>query len=279
MNNEKTGQFISELRKSRNMTQKELASKLNVTDKAVSKWERGLSYPDISLLPDLADILAVTVSELLNGEKSKENTAADVEAGVDTALKYADKAVRNRTKSIQNICTLAFSALMLTGLAVCAVCDLAITGEFTWSLFPISSIIFGWLVFFPVFKFGMKGIWGSMAALSFLIIPFLYVLNSLIKTSPLLLPVGIRTAVVSVIFLWFVFALFRFLRTRKLVAAAISLLAAIPLSLLINLILSRIISEPIVDVWDILTFCIIIAAAGVLFAIDYNAGRKSGAKQ
>jgi len=70
MDTKKMALFISELRKSHNMTQKALAEKLNVTDKAVSKWERGLSCPDVSILAPLADILEVTISELLIGEKS-----------------------------------------------------------------------------------------------------------------------------------------------------------------------------------------------------------------
>lgn len=65
MENEKMGQLISELRKSKQMTQKYLAEKLHVSDKAVSKWERGLSYPDISLLLPISDILDVTIAELL----------------------------------------------------------------------------------------------------------------------------------------------------------------------------------------------------------------------
>lgn len=69
MNNEKMGKFISEMRKSQNLTQKDLASRLEITDKAISKWERGISCPDISLLIPLAQILGVTTSELLNGEK------------------------------------------------------------------------------------------------------------------------------------------------------------------------------------------------------------------
>lgn len=69
MNNEKMGNFISEMRRSQNLTQKELAAKLEITDKAISKWERGISCPDISLLIPLARILGVTTSELLNGEK------------------------------------------------------------------------------------------------------------------------------------------------------------------------------------------------------------------
>ena len=57
----KTGKFIAEKRKAMNMTQNELAEKLHITDKAVSKWERGLSFPDISILIPLAEILNISL--------------------------------------------------------------------------------------------------------------------------------------------------------------------------------------------------------------------------
>jgi len=66
----KIGKFISKKRKIINMTQCELASKLHITDKAVSKWERGLSLPDISILIPLAEILNVSLYDLLKGEES-----------------------------------------------------------------------------------------------------------------------------------------------------------------------------------------------------------------
>lgn len=69
MDKEKIGEFISILRKEREMTQKELADKLGLTDKAISKWERGLSYPDISMLEPIANVLQVSVVELLKGER------------------------------------------------------------------------------------------------------------------------------------------------------------------------------------------------------------------
>ena len=60
MDENRIGQFIAQLRKEKNMTQKDLAELLHITDKAVSKWERGLSYPDITLLTSIAGILGVT---------------------------------------------------------------------------------------------------------------------------------------------------------------------------------------------------------------------------
>ena len=69
ISNEKFGLFVTELRKEKNLTQKDLAEKLYVSDKTVSKWERGLSMPNVVLLIPIADILDVTVTELLRGKK------------------------------------------------------------------------------------------------------------------------------------------------------------------------------------------------------------------
>ncbi len=65
MDNENIGNLIAKLRKEKNMSQKDLADKLNITDKAVSKWERGISCPDINTIPKLSQILGVTSEELL----------------------------------------------------------------------------------------------------------------------------------------------------------------------------------------------------------------------
>jgi len=68
----KTGKLIAKKRKSMNMTQNELAKKLHITDKAVSKWERGLSFPDISILIPLAEILNISLYDLLIGGSEDE---------------------------------------------------------------------------------------------------------------------------------------------------------------------------------------------------------------
>ena len=73
MNEKNLGNTISKLRKEKNMTQQELAEKLNITDKAVSKWERGLSYPDITSISKLAKILDVDSSYLIDLCKKEES--------------------------------------------------------------------------------------------------------------------------------------------------------------------------------------------------------------
>ena len=69
MDVKKFGLFIATLRKEQQMTQAELAQKLQVTDKAVSKWERGLGFPDINTIEPLADALGVSVLEIMKSEK------------------------------------------------------------------------------------------------------------------------------------------------------------------------------------------------------------------
>ena len=69
MNNEKTGALIAELRKEKGLTQDQLGEQVFVSGKAVSKWERGLSFPSVDVLEKLAEVLGVTVTELLAGER------------------------------------------------------------------------------------------------------------------------------------------------------------------------------------------------------------------
>lgn len=85
MDNEKFGKFISEIRKERGMTQAELAERLNVTNKAVSKWERGVGFPDIKLLEPLAEALEVSIVEIMKSERIVLEPQKSYEA-VDDAL-------------------------------------------------------------------------------------------------------------------------------------------------------------------------------------------------
>ena len=80
MDNLKFGAFIAQLRKEKNMTQKELADRLHVTDKAVSKWETGKGFPDVKLMEPLAQELGVSLVELLQGERQQEDTLTPEQA-------------------------------------------------------------------------------------------------------------------------------------------------------------------------------------------------------
>ena len=72
MNQEKIGKFIAKLRKEKKLTQEQLAEKLGVTAKSVSRWENGVCLPDVSLFKDLCNILGITLNDFFAGEKIKE---------------------------------------------------------------------------------------------------------------------------------------------------------------------------------------------------------------
>ena len=89
MKKETFGNMVAVLRKEKGMTQLELAEKMGVTDKAVSKWERDLSFPDVSSIPKLAEILGVTVDELMQvkAESKEEPLKKKIDEIVDVAFK------------------------------------------------------------------------------------------------------------------------------------------------------------------------------------------------
>ena len=115
LDRKKFGAFVSELRKEKGYTQKDLAQKLLISDKAISKWETGVSFPDTALLIPLAELFGVTVTELLMCERmEKEETmnGEQVENIAKTAIAYSEeKAARAyQTKNkwpIIYLCSLA----------------------------------------------------------------------------------------------------------------------------------------------------------------------------
>ena len=119
MDNEKFGKFIKELRIKNNMTQKDLAKKINITDKAISKWERGLSFPDISMIKILAKTFNLNVSEILNAEYGKKDNVnnVDIEKLVNERLheielnKEKKKINRNKIKKKIGIVSLIICIL------------------------------------------------------------------------------------------------------------------------------------------------------------------------
>ena len=122
---EKFGFFVTQLRKEQGMTQKDLAGKVYISDKAVSKWERGLSMPDITLLIPLAQALGVTVTELLECRRM-EQTALDsdhVEELMHRVITYSEETPvqrqrRRRVEAVWYAAGLVMVVLELLGLRV-----------------------------------------------------------------------------------------------------------------------------------------------------------------
>lgn len=234
----KMADFILKMRKARNLTQKDLAEKLGVTDKAVSKWERAVSSPDISLLIPLAKALGVSTGELLSGEKmemdpdnetpiaaktvEEEQTEftdgtenkEETETLINEALKYSRKSSDQRVKRLWDILFVGMSTGVFLAAIVCLICNFAVSGELSWSRIVLASLIAAWAILTPLFRAQKKRICKSLLALSLMIFPYLAVLNVLLRV-PLLRTMGMCIAIAALLGIWGLYGILTHIWSRK----------------------------------------------------------------
>jgi len=136
------GQFIAQLRREGGMTQKQLAARLNVTDKAVSKWETGKGFPDIKLMEALAEALDVTLVELIQCQRHKQDTltVAQAEAVVSQAMDQSQKVTARRYLKLLRRLLVAI-AILAAYAPVTKLLEFASVWFFTW--YYTSSPSFG----------------------------------------------------------------------------------------------------------------------------------------
>lgn len=141
MDQVKIGKFIAESRKQQNLTQSQLAEKLDITDKAISKWETGNSMPDSSIMIELCDILKISVYELLKGEKTMENNNQNNE---QLLLEMA-KEIEHKNKTILTtmwIIMIVSMIALFAGLFVAAF----LIPEGVWQLITIIALVVVFLI-------------------------------------------------------------------------------------------------------------------------------------
>lgn len=269
MNQMEIGKFIAKCRKEKNLTQAQLAQQLNITDRAVSKWETGKSVPDSSIMLELCRLLGITVNELLSGEKvDKEHYEKRADENL-IALKQKDE---NNIKR-NAVLTVIFSATLLVGILVCGICDFAVSGRLTWSLLAINSILLAWVVSMPVILLGKRGVPGSLLSASLFILPYLFLLGRLVGERAVF-SIGALPALMGAAYLWSVFGIFHRLAGRRLLAGGMACLLCVPAVVLVNLALSQTICQPVMDLWDWLSVFLLVMAALAFFICDYTKGRR-----
>lgn len=116
MDYQKTGTLIASLRKEKGLTQKELADKLGITDRAVSKWERGLGCPDVSLLDDLSRILDVSILEILKGRRIDKADIINNESIIES-MNYSKENFKFKLKRYFNL-TCIFIIIIISGVLI-----------------------------------------------------------------------------------------------------------------------------------------------------------------
>ena len=150
MEENKIGLFIRDRRLELGLTQLQLADRLGVTDKAVSKWERSVSYPDITLLRELAAALEVSVTELLAGEREEAPTPVPpaVESVVVDTVAYAETARRKNGGWRWWLFVGLTAGCLIAAMVVCIVNGF----RFTWSVGVLKCLAFGWAVCYPLLR-------------------------------------------------------------------------------------------------------------------------------
>ena len=123
MDQRKIGFFLKELRKEKNLTQEQLAEKMNVSGRTVSRWETGHNMPDISLLVELAEFYDVSIPEIIDGERKSEHMEKEVKEVAEKMSDYAGAEKESLLKqirllSIGGVCALAVYFLLdITGMS------------------------------------------------------------------------------------------------------------------------------------------------------------------
>ena len=138
----KIGKFIQGCRKEKNLTQLQLAERLGITDKAISKWERGIAMPDSSIMLELCDILGISVNELLSGEKiDMENNNQKNEQLLIEMAKELEKKNKTIWSSMWAIMIISMS-VMIAGIFITAF----LIPEGIWQLIAILGICIVFLI-------------------------------------------------------------------------------------------------------------------------------------
>ena len=113
---ERFGAFLLELRKEKGYTQKQLAEKLNMSDKSVSKWERGICLPDVSVYMELCEILGISINEFLAGEDiDAENVEKKSEDNIIQVTKDSKKKQKNLKSILAVVTTFAVIMVLVLG--------------------------------------------------------------------------------------------------------------------------------------------------------------------
>ena len=136
MDLDKIGKFIALNRKNKGLTQEQLAEKLGVTNKTISRWETGKYMPDLSLLKPLSEELGITLNELLSGEKIKEEKIVEnTERNILNTIDYSSKKVENEHKKISIILMILCAIISISALTI-------FNKESSWcSIYSIIGII------------------------------------------------------------------------------------------------------------------------------------------
>ena len=259
---ERTGQLIRELRLKAGWTQKELGMKIGISDKAISKWERGLSFPDITLLPRLAEVFHVSVGEIISGQQLSE-PALNPELLDDVVADTLAYSQRDSFSKVKRIFCLIFLPLIFSAMFLCAVINLAVNHQLSWALYPIGALA---IVLALTLALVLPKHWRLeivMGTLEISLMIYLAMIEQLSGTSGWLIPLALPISLVAVVCLYLLLKLWTCLKRKWQILAGSMLILALGPALSIHFLLTCSgISRPMTSDWILLGSLL---SAAVLF--------------
>lgn len=274
MDASKLGERINQRRKELNLTQKELASKIGVSDRAVSKWETGRGFPDISLMDEIAKALDLEVADLFMDEKTikGERTMKDL---VNDTIDYAKNMQVNYSDKIKRMVLITISTLCFIGILSVGIVNYVIDKELTWGIASTASIILGWLIVVPLVMKEKKGIKISLLIVSIAIIPFLYILSSSLGLDAYVLSVGWKAALFALAYAWIAYFMFATKRFEYYTIVSILIILATPLSYIIQKMVEIETGVPVINMMQYISFALNIIVASTIYIYFHERKRKA----
>lgn len=172
MDSKEIGSRILTARKKLGYTQRQLGELISVSDKAVSKWERGIGCPDISLLLPLSEALHMTIDELIGGnivEKNEQKTIQNI-------ITYTRIKTKENKERIIKLSYIFITIAMLLGIMITSLCDYLLNQDFTWSLICIAAIVYAWLIITTLVSVKKNAFVKAIIVASIGVFPLLYVI-------------------------------------------------------------------------------------------------------
>lgn len=206
MNTKQIGEQIYSARKKIDYTQRELADKIGVSDKAISKWERGAGCPDISLLLPLCEVLNMDVSKLLgkDGINSESESSKKEEQRLYQFAEYAKMKILDNRIAIMKYAAIFIFFSSIIAIGICLLVDYVVTESFSWSLTACASIAYGCIVVSAFLMCQNARLEKAMVISSILLFPLLYVISTQVELT-IFFPQAYVIALGAVILAWIVY--------------------------------------------------------------------------
>lgn len=213
MDSRHIGEQIYSARKKMNYTQRELADKIGVSDKAISKWERGAGCPDISLLLPLCEELNIDVSQLLGKEtvNTENEDGQKEEQRLHQFAEYAKMKIIDNRATILKYITIFLCFASIISIGICLLVDYVLTQSFSWSLTASTAIAYGCIIVSVFLMCKNYRLEKALGVSSVLLFPLLYVI-SMQNELAMFFPKAYVIALGAVILAWIIYAILLKLR-------------------------------------------------------------------